>query len=276
MRACRCAPCARWATGDRSTRASTERRWHCSRCARCASKAARPRRCASWASSASSNCCPRRGRRLAERFGRGLHRRLDEALGTLPEPIEALFPDAQPARAEASSSRSSPPRPSHRSSATCGGSRAPAHRTRQGRAPARLPFPPRRWSTPGHPRRDREAVARSCPPRQIAPRQNRERRSGPRRRGDDADRAARRAVAFQPEREPRKRRAAGPRPRRPGRHARQSLRRSAGSIAAAHRRARCPSARSRPRLRSARPQVRHGTTICRGRAGCSPGPRRSR
>lgn len=33
---------------------------------------------------------------LAKRFGRGLHRRLDQALGNLPEPIEPVFPDHLP------------------------------------------------------------------------------------------------------------------------------------------------------------------------------------
>jgi protein ImuB len=33
---------------------------------------------------------------LAKRFGRNLHRRLDQALGTLPEPIDPIFPDALP------------------------------------------------------------------------------------------------------------------------------------------------------------------------------------
>ena len=33
---------------------------------------------------------------LAKRFGRELHRRLDQALGTLPEPIEPIFPEALP------------------------------------------------------------------------------------------------------------------------------------------------------------------------------------
>ena len=33
---------------------------------------------------------------LAKRFGRGLHRRLDQALGTLPEPIEPIFPEELP------------------------------------------------------------------------------------------------------------------------------------------------------------------------------------
>ncbi len=33
---------------------------------------------------------------LAKRFGRELHRRLDQALGTLPEPIEPVFPEALP------------------------------------------------------------------------------------------------------------------------------------------------------------------------------------
>ncbi|THD35088.1 MAG: DNA polymerase Y family protein [Sphingomonas sp.] len=33
---------------------------------------------------------------LAKRFGRGLHRRLDQALGNLPEPIEPVFPEHLP------------------------------------------------------------------------------------------------------------------------------------------------------------------------------------
>lgn len=33
---------------------------------------------------------------LAKRFGRGLHRRLDQALGQIPEPIEPVFPTAVP------------------------------------------------------------------------------------------------------------------------------------------------------------------------------------
>lgn len=33
---------------------------------------------------------------LAKRFGRQLHRRLDQAIGNLPEPIEPIFPDALP------------------------------------------------------------------------------------------------------------------------------------------------------------------------------------
>lgn len=33
---------------------------------------------------------------LAKRFGRGLHRRLDQALGNLPEPIEPVFPEHTP------------------------------------------------------------------------------------------------------------------------------------------------------------------------------------
>jgi len=33
---------------------------------------------------------------LAKRFGRALHRRLDQALGHVPEPIEPIFPDAVP------------------------------------------------------------------------------------------------------------------------------------------------------------------------------------
>ena len=33
---------------------------------------------------------------LAKRFGRGLHRRLDQALGNLPEPIEPVFPEHVP------------------------------------------------------------------------------------------------------------------------------------------------------------------------------------
>lgn len=33
---------------------------------------------------------------LAKRFGRLLHRRLDQALGTIPEPIDPLFPDETP------------------------------------------------------------------------------------------------------------------------------------------------------------------------------------
>ena len=33
---------------------------------------------------------------LAKRFGRGLHRRLDQALGNLPEPIEPVFPEQLP------------------------------------------------------------------------------------------------------------------------------------------------------------------------------------
>ena len=33
---------------------------------------------------------------LAKRFGRSLHRRLDQALGNVPEPIEPLFPEALP------------------------------------------------------------------------------------------------------------------------------------------------------------------------------------
>ena len=33
---------------------------------------------------------------LAKRFGRALHRRLDQALGTLPEPIEPIFPETLP------------------------------------------------------------------------------------------------------------------------------------------------------------------------------------
>lgn len=33
---------------------------------------------------------------LAKRFGRGLHRRLDQALGALPEPIEPVFPEQVP------------------------------------------------------------------------------------------------------------------------------------------------------------------------------------
>ena len=33
---------------------------------------------------------------LAKRFGRGLHRRLDQAVGNLPEPIEPVFPERMP------------------------------------------------------------------------------------------------------------------------------------------------------------------------------------
>ena len=33
---------------------------------------------------------------LAKRFGRTLHRRLDQALGFVPEPLEPIFPDQLP------------------------------------------------------------------------------------------------------------------------------------------------------------------------------------